>query len=67
MDTAGSYYLLVIITRKSGTFCDHTQVGLHHVLPHLFTQCQREGKGCLEQGLKGKQARGIGGGQLQLF
>ena len=41
MDTAGSYYLLVIITRKSGTFCDHTQVGLHHVLPHLFTQCQK--------------------------
>ena len=41
MDTAGSYYLLVIITRKSGTFCDHTQIGLRHVLPHLFTQCQK--------------------------
>ena len=67
VDTAGSYFLLVIITRKSGTFCDHTQIGLRHVLSHLFTQCQKERKGCLEQGLKGKQAGIIGGGQLQLF
>ena len=41
VDTAGSYYLLVIITRKSGTFRDHTQICHRHVLVHLFIQCQK--------------------------
>ena len=41
VDTAGSYYLLVIISRKSGTFCDHTQICHRHVLLHLFIQCQK--------------------------
>ena len=41
MDTAGSYFLLVIITRKSGTFCDHTQICRHYVLLHLFIPCQK--------------------------
>lgn len=39
VDTAGSYQLLVIITRKSGTFGD--QVCHHHVLPHLFNQVSK--------------------------
>ena len=41
MDTAGSYYLLVIITRKSGTLCYHTQICYRHVLLHVFIQCQK--------------------------
>lgn len=52
VDTAGSYQLLAIITGKSGTFCDHTPIHHHHVLPHLLLSVSREGKGCLEQGPK---------------
>ena len=57
MDTAGSYYLLVILTRKSGAFCDHTQIGLHHVIPHLFTQCQKERERLLGTRIKRKTSQ----------
>ena len=67
MDTAGIYFLLVIITRKSGTFCDHTQICHHRVLLHLFIQCQKGKERLLGTSTKRKLTMIIGGGQLQLF
>lgn len=41
MDTAGSDQVLMTVTGKSGTFCGHTQICHHRIVPHLFTKCQK--------------------------
>lgn len=55
VDTAGSYQFLVISTRKSGTFCDRTRSCRRHILPHLFTKCQRGRTGSLGWALRYKR------------
>ena len=70
VDTAGSYYLLVILwslqENRALSVITHKLVFIMSYLIFL-PSVKREGKGCLEWGLKGKQARIIGGSQLQLF